>query len=172
MLRSITVAPTVNRPGPVQGLLVRNLLIKLDFSRESRDTIRLMGALPFPGAPLAGRAVTVDVGGFTQEFVLRPGGRGRDRDGTRGARDDEMFRFLAGPSNGRVPFSVVLRRENLAAVFADEGLTDTTVRNAPRTVRVTITIDGVSETTDVEVRYTARAGSHGIAQARSTSGSR
>lgn len=166
MLRSITVAPTVNRPGPAEGLVVRHMLIKLDFSRESRDTVRLTGSLPFPGGPLAGRTVAVDVGGFSQQFTLGPGGLGRDRDGTRRARDDEMFDFLAGPANGRVPFSVVLRREDLASAFADEGLTDVTVQNAPRTVRVTVTIDGVPLAADVDVRYTARAGSHGIAQTR------
>jgi trimeric autotransporter adhesin len=159
---SLAVAPRSNPPAPGDPLRIGAMVVRLDFTRPDHDSAVVVGSIPFPG-PLANRSVVVDVGGFTKSFVLNRIGKRRDNAGTKALNDDDVFAFVGGPRDGRIGFVLTLRRENLQAALADEGLTDSDIRRQTRVVHVIVTVDGVPYATDVSLRYSARAGRSGTA---------
>jgi hypothetical protein len=162
-LLAVAVAPSSN-PTPGDDLRVSHMIVKFDYRRESRDWIKVHGTIPFPAQPIEGTSVVVDVGGFSQSFVLDAKGRARDREDTGPAKDDDTFRLVGSPTDGRIRFETFLRREDVSDELSDEGMGGAeTVRRESRTVRVTVTVAGNVHETDVTLRYSARAGKNGIA---------
>jgi hypothetical protein len=161
----LAVAPTSNPRAPGDDLGIRRLDIRLDFAHGGRDSFAAEGTLPLQAGELAGRVVTVDVGGFSKTFTFGRGGRAaKDDETTRSRLDDDRFTFAERASDGRIGFTAIVRREDVAASLADEGLDGgRDVRREPRTVGVSVTIDGVTYTTSVVLRYTAAAGRSGTA---------
>jgi hypothetical protein len=161
---SIAAAPTSNPRTFKDDLFVQTMSIRLNLRAESRDSIVMTGSLPRPDAGIGGQDVVVDVGGFSHAFTLNANGVARDGKGTSAAADDDTFQLIGPPTDGRVGFVATLRRESIADDLADEGMSgDATVHGAARTVRVTITIDGVEYATDVTLRYSAIAGRSAVA---------
>jgi len=163
---SIADVPTSNPPTFGDALRVTALTIRLDLRRADDDAATLVGSMPLPDGGVGGRTVVLDLGGFTKTFTTNARGVARDTAGTRSSLDDDGFRFLGPPSDGRVRFGASLRAESIAAALADEDMSGAAnVRNGRRTLRATITVDGVAYATTLTVRYSARVGRSAVAYA-------
>jgi PKD repeat protein len=135
-------------PPPALPLTVRRLVIALDFRHRNRDTILLAGRLPVPkGFAFAGRLVTTDVGGIEAAGSLDARGK------TRGF----SIKRKSGAFRAKL-------RGSFAAALADDGLTNTTVRNRPVIVPVTVGWAGQTYAWTRTALYSARAGRHGKAR--------
>lgn len=164
-LRDVAAAPTSNPPLPGDDLDVRSALLRFDYRRDNRDSVTIEGRLPFPSSPFAGQVVTVDLGGYTDAFFLTGAGRAKNDETTRGRKDDDRFQFVGRPSEGTIRFSLTLRREDLSDELADEGMGGTeTVTKSPRTLPLTITVDGATYSTTIPLNFTAKAGKTGVAK--------
>ncbi len=134
----------------------KRVLIKLDFARTGRDSIRVSGAFDGASLPPASSQATVDVGGVARTFTVDARGRGRS-----GA---DTIRF--GYGRRGATFAVDLHGD-FAAALADEGLTGgATVRGARRSADVTIGEGGATYAGTLLLSYTTKAGASGVAVLR------
>ena len=163
-IRGLAVEPRSNPRTFGDALRVTTMTVRLDARRDDGDFVTIAGSMPFPDGGRGGRHVVLDVGGFVKEFDLNAGGAARDGAGTATPSDDDSFKFVGAPSDGRINFRAALRREQLSDDLADEGMgVDADVRGVTRVLRVTITVDGAAHPTDLTLRYSARSGATGSA---------
>ena len=163
-LRDLATAPTSNPSAPGSDLVVRKLVLRSNYARTDRDSVRLEAVIPFPAGTLLGQIVLVDVGGFSKAFTLSRVGKAKLDESTRSRVDDDSFAFASRAHDGHLRLVAQFRREDLSDELTDEGMSGTLdARKAPRTVQVTITVNGVTYSTPVVLRYTAKAGKTGIA---------
>ena len=154
-LRGLSQAPT-DDPEVLPGLVVRKLLLKFNFKKSGKDSIRLQALVDSADDELTGSTVVVDVGGFSRTFVVAARGVTRNGDDTLQWKRER---------DGRVRIDVQLKKEDLADDFADEGMDGTVAaKKESRDVVVTISIDGTVFRTTVAARYTAKVGKSGIAK--------
>jgi hypothetical protein len=150
--RSLTAEPTAAPP----RVHVGKLSVAFNFKRIARDSLTLKGAAPFVVGDVVGKTVTIDVGGLTKTFVLNAKGNGKDLDDTL---------HIGGVATKGISLKLVLKRENLAASFADEQMDGSIpLRRAPRQLLVTLTVDGKSYRATADLSYTAKPNRSGTAK--------
>jgi len=135
-------------------LEVRQLRIRLDFTRPGRDSIRIAGRIPLAESfDLTGRTLVLDVAGVAMSFPLDGSGSRAAAVLRLGPRRGDVVRFAARLPDGA--FAV--------ALGANAGLANATARRERRTIRVALLLSPVVLTSDVPVLYTARRARRGHA---------
>jgi uncharacterized repeat protein (TIGR01451 family) len=150
-------------PAPLE---VETLGIRLDFSRDGRDDIRVAGRLPLADpALLDGASLVLDVGGIAKAFTLERRGRG-----ARGRLVAEHASLRIGrPRAQRAKFTARFRMGTFGQTLAlTGGLADADVRAQARIVRVTILFPPSVLTKAQAQIYTARKGKAGRTRSAST----
>lgn len=134
---------------------VTKLALLLRFDGVAKDRIKVSGKLALAdGSPLAGKVLSVDVGGSALAFTLNA--KGKSPKGSASAT-------LSRPKRGVAKFKVKMTG-SFAASLADEGMSDATVKRLPATIHTAVTFDGTTNAEDVVVLYTAKAGKSGSAR--------
>ena len=151
VVRSLTAEPTADPP----RVYVAKVAVAFNFKKTGRDSLTLKGAAPFVVGTPAGKSVTIDVGGLSKTFLLNSKGNGKSGDDTI---------HVGGVASHGISLKLALKKENLAAAFADEQMDGSApLRRAPRQLVVTLTVDGRSYRAAVDLSYTASPGKSGTA---------
>ena len=142
-------------------LALRNLIIKLNFGKPATDNLLLSTFIPVPdGFTVAGRMVTVDVGGVTRTMVLDAKGAAKS-DGAQVKLSVKSHKGVVPAQDGKLFFK--LSKITLANQFIDEGLTNADQLNVPVDVAASVTIDTDYSRVVVPMTYKAKAGKTGKA---------
>jgi hypothetical protein len=135
---------------------VAKLAVALKFSRSGADSITLSGQFPLAdGTALAGKSVTIDVGGVSRTFTLDA--KGRSPKGVDAAA-------VKPPKGGVAKFTASFRKGDFAAALQDEGLSNATVANVYAPTLVTVTFDGAGNAETFQLVYAAKQGRSGTAR--------
>ena len=149
-LRAMAVLPT-------RVLDADHVVLKFNFKKPGKDKFMLQGQLPALDGSPDGVVVTVDIGGATQTFTLDRKGRARE--------GGDTFALIGKPKNGRVKFTVQLKKGDFSDELADEGMDGTEdAKKETRTVHMTVDVGGKLYEASVDLKYTAKAGKSGIAK--------
>ncbi len=144
---------------PVTQPVTKKATIALEFKKTSADTVKWNGTITIgAGLSLAGLPVTVDVGGASQTFVLNKQGKANNGGGNKFSLQPKLAKGVT--KAGDVKFSFQLKGD-LKTTFAEYGLTDATVQNAPVTVPVSFAAGAQSYATHQGFTYTATQGKKG-----------
>lgn len=147
------------RPVP-QALNLTTQLIKLNFAAASSDSIALAGTLPIPaGFSVAGKMITVDVGGVMNSFTL-------DAKGFSNTPGVGMFKIRIKSVKGVVnvqtaQFVLRLSKGAFAASLTDEGLINATVTST-NSVPVILIFNQQYFTVSALRNYIAKANKSGV----------
>jgi len=147
-----------------QPLMLRQLRLAVRFNKEDRGRMWMRGQLQtVEGFDPDSALVVLDFGGNVREFTLNS--RGTTSRGLLGAfalrckkRQPRWIR------PGWTEFRVRLRRENLSAQLADEGVLSEDVKDKDVTLGVAVTLDGTDYIGEIDCRYRARIGKTGRAR--------
>lgn len=150
--------PFAGQPaGATQVINITGMTIKLDFASSGRDAIGIRGTLPLKdGFSPAGQELTLVVGGIVRRFTLD------DRGSSPRGNSAFVLRVPRLMLQGR--FTTKLKNDDFKAALLDEGLTNTTLRQVSRTVRVFILMDRTLYESRKVLSYTAKAGKTGLAK--------
>src|SRR5262249_1967345 len=142
--------------------VTKKATIALDFMNANADKVNWRGTITIgAGVSLSGLPVTIDVAGSTPPFVLH--NRGNAEHG-RGSKCRLQPKLRNGVTKaGNVKFSFQLKGD-FTDTFADDGLVDTTVKNAPVTVPASFTAGSQRYASEQALSYTATQGKNGIAK--------
>jgi len=152
--------------GTPEALFVSKLQIGLNYAKPGNDTLQLAGILTVPtGFVVAGSKVIVDVGGVVKSFALDSKGSS--------PKANDTIKVSIKASKGVVPaqspkFAVKYSKGTWQGLFADEGLTNTTAANVPKTIPVVILFNNKVFKADVAQLYTAKQNSSGKTKLPST----
>jgi Tol biopolymer transport system component len=131
--------------GVAQNVTMENsqtkLAIKLNFARESSDSLKLSAILP-SATQLSGDAI-IDVGGIVRRYTINEKGRSSPA----GLR-------LNMPRNKLPKLSLSLTRTELAALFGDQGLLNQTLKSTVE-IPLAIIYGGTVSQTRLTLRYSA-----------------
>jgi hypothetical protein len=134
---------------------VTKLAVVLKFPQAAKDNVGLSGQFPLAdGTALAGKTLTIDVGGVQQSFVLAATGKGATAAGAA---------TVKAPKAGVAKFAVNVHGD-FAAALAGEGLTADKTTNKYAPVVVTVTFDGVANTETYPLFWTNKSGKSGSAK--------
>ncbi|MBE7464212.1 MAG: PKD domain-containing protein [Planctomycetes bacterium] len=152
---SRTVLVTVQAPtttdAPIERLRASG---RLNFAHAGRDTCQVSGYVEWPaGRPLAGAAVSLDVGGVRLAGTLDA--RGRLDSGS------QSLRVTAPRRGGPARFVAALRAGDFAPFWKDEGLSNTDATRMPCVLRVRLELAELAFSAETAVLYSARAGKSG-----------
>jgi uncharacterized protein YkwD len=156
--------PFGGAPAASQPLSVPKLKISLNFATPERDAVTFAARLPVPeGFSPEGRRVVLDIGGVIRDVTLDA--KGRAVLGTA-----EFVRLKLRKAKGAVPaqdarLTVTISKSALAALFADEGLTNATTSGvSPVTLPVIVLFEGASYATTKPLGWRAKTGERGSAR--------
>src|SRR5262245_2510977 len=142
--------------------VTKKATIALDFKNANADKVNWRGTITIgAGVSLSGLPVTIDVGGATQTFVLNRRGKANNGGGNKFSLQPKLRNGVT--KAGNVKFSFQLKGD-FTDTFADDGLVDTTVKNAPVTVLARFTAGSQTYASDQALTYTATQGEKGIAK--------
>lgn len=145
--------------GTTIPLNVQKLTIALDFVKTQKDQISFNGLIGLPvGFTAAGQSVTASIGGAIKTFSLDAKGQLSPKSKT------ESFKlsFIAGSTTEQLgKYSLKFSKGTFGTFFADEGLTSVTVKEALKSVSVTLLFNGRLYQAPVTQLYTATAGKKG-----------
>ncbi len=135
---------------------VTKVQVALNFAKANNDVVTASGQIPLAdGTSLAGKSITVNVGGASQTFLLDATGKTVQTGGTVA---------VTPPKNGVAKFTAVLPHGAFAQKFGDEGMTNTTISNRYTPTLVTIVFDGTVYTETMQLFWTAKVGKSGTAK--------
>jgi hypothetical protein len=144
----------------VAELDLTRLTIKLNFTKSDADTVQLNAVIPVPdGYTVAGRMVTVDVGGVARTFILDSKGLGKSDFGVL-KLSVRAKKGVVAAQDGKLLFKV---KGTFSDDLADEGLGSTAVAGATVEVPVAVTIDGQARKKRPTLLYKATQGKTGKA---------
>jgi len=158
-LAEVVNFPKITPPG------LKNSTVKLKFNKTNEDTVQWKGKVTIgAGISLAGLPVTVDFGGFVENFLLNKSGSANDGGGNK-------FNLQAALKNGvtkaaDVKYSFNLKGD-LQTPLAAYGLTNATVSNVSVSIPLTFTVgtSGAGYGTVQAFTYNATQGKSGTAKA-------
>jgi len=135
------------------------LQIKLNFAKESQDSIALGGTLMVEGGfTPAGETVIVEVGGIARMYTLDSKAQFKSKTASFGVKTK------LGTSTFQSAKFAWKTKGDFAADFEDEGLTDTNVLGVSREINVTILLgENLFKATQF-VKYSAKQGKSGSAK--------
>ena len=113
------------------------------------------------GISLGGLPVTIDVGGAAQTFVLNKKGKADNGGGNKFSLEPKLKHGVTKAGNAKFSFQL---KGDFTATFADDGLVDTTVKNALVTVPASFTAGAQSYATEQAFSYTATQRKKGTAK--------
>ena len=149
--------------GDLSGLTLSKSAIVLKFTGTGKDSIQLAGSLSVPtGFAPQGKHVYFDVGGVLKAFTLDS--KGTSKNG------NDRFKFLLKSKARTVGaqtagFTAVFSKGSFAAALADEGLTgDSDLKDAKRSVRVTLVVDTAVFQKAQPLLYSSKKGKSGSAK--------
>ncbi len=138
---------------PAQALTIKKLSIKLNFAKPSSDSIQLQGTLEVPSDfDPAGATVVVDVGGVIRSFTLDEKGK---------SKVDYDQAQIKKPKDGLSKYAVKIAKGSFSTTLADEGLTDTTVKDFATEVGVGLDVNAAKLRKLQPQLYTAKQGKSG-----------
>ncbi|HLX61198.1 MAG TPA: CAP domain-containing protein [Planctomycetota bacterium] len=155
--------PFSGAPASPQALPNPKLTVRLNFLKTNVDTLSLTGMLPVPANfAVAGKTVTVDVGGVIRTFTLDAKGMAKSTSGT------DTFKLKVIAVKGAVAaqnsaYTVKITKSSLSALLADEGMVNATVTNSNITVPVIVLFNAQYLTVNRLTIYSAKAGKTGAA---------
>jgi hypothetical protein len=150
---SVTVIVTANLP-----IKVKKCQVKLSFKNLGSDSIAISGSLPVPEEfAVAGREISVDVGGVTKNFALNAKGAAAS-----GSSSFKLSKTKKNPTE--VKFKLSLKAGNFRTDLEDEGLIDANSKNQHKSIILTITVDGTKYSKEVKTVYSSAKGSFGRAK--------
>lgn len=139
----------------------KKLAVKLNFAKPLADSIVLKAALPVEdGFVLAGRMVTVDVGGIVRTFVLDSKGKAKS-DGTELKLAVTSKKGHVAAQDAELAFKGV--KGTWADDLKDEGLEDETIETM-LAIHVEVHVDDALYAKTVTVGYQATKGKTGKAK--------
>jgi len=145
--------------GTTIPLNVQKLTIALDFVKPLKDQISFNGLIGLPvGFSVSGQSVTASIGGAIKTFALDAKGQLSPKSKT------ESFKlaFNAAATTEQLgKYSLKFSKGTFGSFFTDEGLTSVTVKEALKSVTVTLLFNGRLYQTPVTQLYTATAGKKG-----------
>ena len=142
--------------------VTKKATITLDFKKANADKVSWNGTITIgTGISLSGLPVTIDVGGATETFVLNEKGKANNGGGNKFSLEPKLKHGVTKAGNARFSFQL---RGDFTATFADDGLVDTTIKNAPVTVPASFTAGAQSYATEQAFSYTATRGKKGTAK--------
>jgi hypothetical protein len=134
---------------------VTKLTLSLKFPQAAKDAVVVAGQFPLAdGTALAGKSLTIDVGGESQTFVLGANGKAAVMSGSAAVKP---------PVGGVAKFTAKLTG-NRAAGLADEGLDADKATNQYAPTTVTVTFDGVANAETYPLFWTNKSGKSGTAK--------
>ena len=148
---------------PITPPRTKSATIKLKFNKAGADTIQWKGKITIAaGISLQGQPVTVNVGGATQNFVLKKNGHANDGGGNKFALNADLKKGVT--KQGTVSFSFNLKGD-FQALLASYGLTNETVNKVPVAVPLSFTVGAANHYygTEQAFTYKAKAGKSGTA---------
>src|SRR5262249_41951551 len=117
--------------------VTKKATIALNFEQANADKVNWNGTITIgAGISLSGLPVTIDVGGAAQTFVLNKRGKASNGGGNKFSLEPKLKHGVTKAGPARFSFQL---KGDLTATFADDGLVDTTVKNAPVTVPASFT---------------------------------
>lgn len=135
---------------------VSKATVALKFTGPGADTITVSGQFPLAdGTALAGKVLTIDVGGVTKTFTLDAKGKSPKGNDTAS---------VTAPKAGVAKFAASFKKGDFAAALANEGMTNATVANVYTPTLVTVTFDGAPSAETVQLVYAAKQGRSGAAK--------
>jgi PKD repeat protein len=140
---------------------ITKMQTKLSFSKSNADSCSFTASIGLPtGFNLAGKAVTVSIGGAQSSFTLDAKGKGKGVN----AQGSCAFKFNKKTSDWTI--SVKFGKTNLLEYLAGAGLVNATVAKPGTNVVLTtaVLIDNEAFATDKTLVYTATAGKSGSAR--------
>jgi PKD repeat protein len=146
-------ARTVTVEEPATPFDIHKMRGKLNFRKLSKDRLTVVGELPLEDAfDPPGKRLSIDVGGVTADFTLDAKGKARTLAG----------KVKVKPVRGGLwKLKIVLKRGDFARHWEDEGLTNTTVKDAVVTMKCLITLDEMRFVNETLWFYNAKAGKRG-----------
>jgi hypothetical protein len=155
-LREIVNFATITLP------ITKKATIALNFKNANADKVNWNGTITIgAGISLNGLPVTIDVGGAVQTFTLNKKGKANNGGGNKFSLQPKLKNGVT--KAGNVKFSFQLKGD-FSDDLADDGLTDTTVKNAPVTVPVSFIAGPQGYATEQAFTYTATEGKKGTAK--------
>jgi hypothetical protein len=144
-----------------QDLKITKIGIKLNFVKNSSDSITLSGTIATSVKDFTNVQAAVDVGGVIQSFKLDKKGSG-----TSGAKKINKIKLSAPKKGAQATFQVSFSKGTFRTELTDEGLTaGTDVKNGSRTVTVDLLVGPAHYRTSKKLTYTAKKGKSGSAVA-------
>ncbi len=146
-------------PGDV--LALKKMAIKLNFKKPLGDSLALQAFIPVPGGfTIAGRMVSIDIGGVVRTFVLDQKGAAKS--------DGSQIKLAVKSKKGVVEaqdalLSFKAAKGSFASELVDEGLVDATTGPTPVEVRADVRIDTHQFATVAPLTYKAKQGKSGKA---------
>ncbi|HLX60977.1 MAG TPA: right-handed parallel beta-helix repeat-containing protein [Planctomycetota bacterium] len=147
----------------IKPLTISKVSIKLNFAKTGFDSISFYGSVDVPaGFNAFGQKAPLDAGGVSQGFTLDS--KGAARNGSASLKISIKFRRGAVPAQS-AKFTASLKKGTFAATLAPLGLTgDATVRNAARSIVLTVIFNNTILQTNRPLSYSARKGLTGSAR--------
>ena len=141
---------------PATGLVVSKLTVKLSFvPNANADSIQLSGIIPIPaGFSPAGKHIIFNIGGVVKDIVLTDKFVDANKTLKISAKTG-----VATVQNAK--FTLTLKAGNFLAAFADEGLTNQTIKGLDANINVSAIFSGKVYTVKKRVEFTATAGKGG-----------
>ena len=147
---------------PITPPVTKKATIALNFKNANADKINWNGTVTIgAGISLKGLPVTIDVGGAVQTFTLNKQGKANNGGGNKFSLQPKLKNGVTKAAT--VKFSFQLKGD-FTDDLADDGLTNTTVKNAPVTVPVRVIAGPQSYATEQNFTYTATEGKKGTAK--------
>jgi hypothetical protein len=142
-------------------LILKSLSGGVSFKSSSRDWCGFSGVLPgtFSGS-FEGASLVLDVSGAKVQFVLNGKGFAKNEFGTAALKLPRTRSGANGALSG-LGFSVKIRNGSWAALWRDDGIENTTVKNSPAIIPIDLIFRGRIYTADAEIYYSARQDSSG-----------
>ena len=142
--------------------VIKKATITLAFRKANADKVSWNGTITIgAGISLSGVPVTIDVGGATQTFVLNEKGKANNGAGNKFSLEPKLKHGVTKAGNAKFSFQL---KGDFTTTFADDGLIDRTVKNAPVTVPASFTAGAQSYATEQAFSYTATQGEKGTAK--------
>jgi autotransporter-associated beta strand protein len=159
-----TSTPTGAAATAPLALTISKIGITLNFAKAASDGITLSGTLPVPaGFSVAGKQVSLDIGGVPKAFTLTSKGMGLDA-------SKNSFKIGIKASKGVVlaqtsKYSLKISKGTFAASFKDEGLVGTADdKGSPHKVVVTVVFNKMIFQKTQSVTFKAKKGKVGAAK--------
>ena len=153
-LLSVAVNSAQGPSGDPKQFTALKTTLKFNFAKQGQDTLTVSGTLPVQtGVSLAGKSVTVAIGGYQSTLTLGPNGKTGGNATSKIVLSGKAKKGVFSVSPAKFQFTV--KKETLLADLASAGFSN---NSTPRTgeqltVPVIVGLDGSNYLTTINVTY-------------------